>query len=235
VSEHGFSADAKKLADSYHDVVLSPAEIEPDENLESAVVHRLRSLWAKTVAFSIKSVGVTVERPDGSTLHLVDPPADLDVLVDHLRIEGLTLDMVVRGSLFPDDPRQRFERLGLRDIPESCTKQFSFTQHTVGATVEGIEYPVFLRFNKDDGTSELHRVLLLEAAGDCDIEVIEVPLTSAMFGEVRAAYGRTDMQGTSATIVVSMDGDQEHLTVRLRRERGTEPVDHHRILGAPSP
>ena len=31
VSEHGFSADAKKLADSYHAVVLSPAEIEPGE------------------------------------------------------------------------------------------------------------------------------------------------------------------------------------------------------------
>jgi hypothetical protein len=181
VSEGGFSAKARELAQREGAIALSPKDLE-GENPSAQIVGRLKSLWPKLLALTPERFRVFIERADGTagwfraeSDHLLfledgDPVATLN---------GFAHRLIQKR--FPEIA----EQLGMNRIAEDLDAWFSLESEGLHGSNDSGRLPLFVRHEEID-PPEFHRVTRLVIDGKAHIEVRELALRHMRLGDVHA-------------------------------------------------
>ena len=212
VSEAGFSKQARRLAESAGAVPLAPVDLAEGDPAYT-IVNQLKSIWPKTVAFTPQRARVWVRRPNGRVVWF-KAPADLWIYLNDGQELG-TLHECVMAHINKAWPKI-MEDIDLANIAEDRDEFFTLVVRPWRVHVEDREVMLCARDETATTGPELHPIEKVEVVGRAVIEVREVELIHRRLGEIRYAYGESELGQKPALFVVSEDETGGQLTIRLR-------------------
>ena len=211
VSESGFSADGRTLAETGGAVPWAPEDLaEGDPVLK--IVNNLRAIWPKTVALTPERARITVRRPDGTDASFW-APANLDIYLETGEQVGTLLDCLM-GFINQHFPTI-MEDMGLVDIAENRDQHFDLRIGPLSVNLNDDELALCARYEEGQSGVELHPIQGVQAVGRAVIEVTKVDLKHRRLGDVTFAYGKSELGEKPALLVVSEDDAGATFTLRV--------------------
>jgi hypothetical protein len=209
-SGSGFTKAALKKATDKNIAAITEEELTSDE-LRTAVLGGLRSLWPKSYSLTPVRARVSVEKPDGSTVWF-KAPEDIILFGSDGRELGPNLKEAVTAHL-EQNLEQIGEQIGIRDIEESIETDFVAVLRPVRLRIGGQDTAVWLRFDDADPV-EFHRLVQVTISGHASIQVAKVDFTHARLGSVTVAYGDFELGDRTGLAVAT--GTTDGGTISLR-------------------
>jgi len=212
VSEAGFTAQARQIAEDAGAVPLAPMDLAEGDPAYK-IVNQLKSIWPKTVSLTPERVRVWVRRPDGKVVWF-KASQDLWIFLDDGQ-EVATLPecvMVFVKSAWP----KIMEDIDLANIADDRDEFFKLVIGPWRVRLGSREVTLCARDETAAQGPELHPIEQVEVVGRAVIEVTEVELTHRRLGEVSYAYGESRLGQKPALFVVSEDEAGGQLTLRFR-------------------
>lgn len=212
VSQAGFYAPARKLAEAENAVALAPEDLAVDDPAY-VVVNALPSLWPKVLTIKPETARVVVRRPSGDLLKVRDVPPDARVFWQDGREVGAMVD--VFRALYGANFAKSAEQIDLAGITEDIDR---FFQVTVGPPliikVDGNPQCLYLQWEESD-PHELHEIQALDVRGTATVRVGEIPLHHRRLGEIAYSYGEGKVGAQSVLLVVSEDEGGGKVTIQF--------------------
>jgi hypothetical protein len=208
VSEGGFTAQARELADREEAIALAPVDLEGGSPA-ARIVGRLKTLWPKLLSLTPERFRIVLERPDGSTGWFRGEPDHLLFLQDGSPVATLNgyAHLIIRKRF-----AEIAEQLGLAEISSDIDTAFVLESTPAGVTGEA-RSSLYVRWEESD-PPELHPVAKLIVGGRAHIEVRELPLRHMRLGQVEFARGEMELGGSRSLVVVTEDDSGGKLTMR---------------------
>jgi hypothetical protein len=208
VSDSGFSAPAKRLAERHGAVPMTPERLADDEKI----------LYAKTIDLLPLGADVRAEPPDGPIMEVKNAPAGLDVFAsDGTFLAPLRTVCEAALQAYKPDATDVF---GMRDVVDHKEGNFTSEVDATQTLIADEPAEIFLQW-KDGDAVVFHQLKSFTLRGSYAIKVYELPLSIRLFGTVTAEYGQVALPNASATFVhVSVEGATPQATLRLREVPG---------------
>jgi hypothetical protein len=208
VSESGFTDGARDVAEHHNVITLAPRDLSAGD-AATEIVNRLPSLWPKLVGLNISDVTVELRHSTGEA-ETFRIGSDLPIYDADDRVVGSIKEWVetLTNVRLP-------ELTDFINVRELTADVDDFIHTHQPAEDAGL----YLRSYEFD-PPELERILDLCVTWQYRVRVAEVPLRHRQLGETRYSEGQAQIDGHTATIVVTEDASGSRISVRMRPQWG---------------